>query len=72
MHFGMFFFENSAQVIDIMTKRFNAVDKDGYGHIYGPNTKGRNNPQHPMIDNIINGKNEISIILPKGAKDKNY
>ena len=68
----MFYFENSAQIIETITKRFNAVDKEGFGYIYGPNTQGRNNPQHPMIANIISGKNDINVILPKGYKDRNF
>jgi very-short-patch-repair endonuclease len=72
IHFGMFFFEDSAQIIDIITKRFNAVDEEGYGYFYGPNTRKRNNPKHKIIDSIINGKKDISTILPKGYTDINY
>ena len=70
--FGMFSFENSAEIIDELTKRFNAVDNNGYGYFYGSNTRNRNNPKHPIIDKIKKGKNNINIILPKGYKEINY
>jgi hypothetical protein len=69
--FGMFLFENSTQIIDIITKRFNAVDEDGYGYFYGPNTRNRNNPKHNIIDKKKE-KIDVNKILPKGFVDKNY
>jgi len=72
IHFGMFLFDDSAKIIDTITKRFNAVDEEGYGYFYGHNTKGRNNPKHKIIDKILKGKDDINIILPKGFIDKNY
>lgn len=72
IHFGMFVFENSAEIIDTITKRFNAVEEDGIGYFYGGKTRSRNNPEHPIIENIKNGKENIGLIIPKGYKDKNY
>lgn len=72
IHFGMFVFENSAEIIDKITARFNAVDDEGYGYFYEGYTRNRNNPKHPIIEQIKNGKTNISIILPLGYKDKNY
>jgi hypothetical protein len=72
IHFGMFPFKNSAQIIDKITQRFNAVDNEGYGYFYGPNTKQRNNPEHSIIEKIKNGKKDINTILPHGYEDKNY
>jgi len=72
IHFGMFVFNNSAQIIDEITQRFNAVDEYGYGYLYGPNTKDRNNPKHPIIEKIKNGNKNIDIILPKGFKEREY
>ncbi len=68
-HFGDFVFENSAEIIETINKRFNA-DRDGYGYFYGPNTAGRNNPEHPLIEKIRLGKKPIETILPKGFIDK--
>jgi len=70
--FGNFFFENSAQIIDDFTKRFNAIDKNGYGYFYDSNTRDRNNPKHPIIEKIKNGEKNIDILLPKGYKNINY
>jgi very-short-patch-repair endonuclease len=71
IHFGTFFFSDSAQIIEIISKRFNAVD-DGYGYFYGPNTRNRNNPEHPIIEKIKNGEKNIEVILPKGYKEIDY
>jgi hypothetical protein len=72
IHFGMFVSENSAQIIDTITKRFNAVDDTGYGYFYTFHSKGRNNPEHPIVKEIENGKASVGLILPKGHQDKNY
>jgi len=72
VHFGMFVFENSASIIEAITKRFNAVDENGYGYFYGGATRERNNPEHPLIEKIRNGKENIGLIIPKGHHDRNY
>lgn len=72
IHFGMFTSEKSASTIDTITKRFNAVDENGYGYFYGGQTRERNNPEHPVIEKIKSGKADIGLILPKGHKDINY
>jgi hypothetical protein len=72
MHFGMFFFDDSAQIIETISKRFNAVDENGYGYFYGPNTKNRNNPKHPIIKKKKNGDVNLDAILPKNYKERNY
>lgn len=72
VHFGMFIFSNSADIIEKMTKRFNAVDDSGFGYFYGPNTRDRNNPEHPIIEQIVTGKSDKETLLPKGFKDEGY
>ena len=67
--FGDFYFENSAEIIECINKRFNA-DRDGYGYFYGPNSAGRNNPEHPIIEKIRLGKKQIEKILPRGFIDR--
>lgn len=69
VHFGDFYFDNSAEIIESINNRFNA-DHDGYGYFYGPNTLGRNNPEHPIVEKIISGAEPIGRLLPKGFKDK--
>lgn len=72
-HFGMFcFMEDSADLIEKLTKRFNAIDDSGYGYFYEANTRNRNNPEHPIIKRIKNGEKDMNIIIPKGFKDINY
>lgn len=72
VHFGDFFFEESAQIIDSISRRFNAIDDDGCGYFYGGQTRGRNNPQHPIVEKIKGGKVNIQRLIPRGHKDKNY
>jgi very-short-patch-repair endonuclease len=72
IHFGMFISEASAQMIDTITKRFNAVDDSGYGYFYGGLTRGRNNPEHPIIEKIRTGRADIGLLLPKAYNDRNY
>ena len=71
IHFGMFVFENSADIIMTITRRFNAVDENGYGYFYGGQTRDRNNPEHPIIEKIKNGKADIGIIIPRGSDNRN-
>jgi hypothetical protein len=72
IHFGMFVFENSDKIIENITSRFNAVDENGFGYFYGGQTRERNNPEHPIIEKIKNGKENVGLIVPKGSKDRNY
>jgi very-short-patch-repair endonuclease len=72
IHFGMFVFENSAEIIETITRRFKAVDEQGFGYFYGGQTRERNNPEHPIIDKIKNGKENVGLIIPKGNQDRNY
>ncbi len=68
-HFGDFYFENSVEIIESINNRFSA-DRDGYGYFYGPNTAGRNNPEHPIMQKIRLGDALIERIIPKGAIDR--
>jgi len=72
VHFGMFVFENSVDIIETITSRFNAVDEKGFGYFYGGQTRERNNPEHPIIEKIKNGKENAGLIIPKGSNDRNY
>lgn len=65
--FGDFEFDDSSAIIDEFTQPFNAVGTDGYGYIYGPHTRGRNNPEHPIVRQILEGQASKSRIIPKGA-----
>jgi len=66
VHFGTFVFSDSAQVIEGINDRFRARRGGGCGYFYGPNTENRNNPEHPVISQIQQGKKSIELLLPRG------
>ncbi|MDR1848206.1 MAG: hypothetical protein LBR17_08875 [Bacteroidales bacterium] len=70
--FGDFVFDNSAEIIDVITKRFNAVDADGYGYFYESNSRNRTKPEHPILQAIITGKEKQSRLIPQGCQHKEY
>ena len=70
IHFGDFFFDDSAQIITQMNQRFNANRDGSCGYFYGPNTANRNNPEHPIIRQILSGRESVNRLLPKGFADK--
>jgi hypothetical protein len=71
-HFGDFAFEESANIILTMSRRFGIPETDGFGHFYGPSTLGRNNPEHPIIQRILDGKENVGRLIPKGAKERKF
>ena len=71
IHFGDFYFYNSAEIIDQINARFGCARNEEVGYFYGPCTEGRNNPEHPIIEMVVNGKESVNRILPKGLKDRN-
>lgn len=72
VHFGDFVFEDSATIIKEMTSRFNAIETDGIGYFYGPNSRGRNNIEHPIINRIDNGDSPIEKLLPMGREEREF
>jgi hypothetical protein len=53
-HFGEFPWDNSYEIITSLNNQFN-IDRNGsIGYIYGPETEGRNNPENPVVANILN------------------
>lgn len=69
VHFGDFCFENSAQIIETISQRFN-VYRNGYGYFYEGNSFGRKNLEHPIISKIIKGKEKIDRLIPRGFNNK--
>ena len=63
-------FDDAADLIEQFTCRFNAVGEDGYGYFYGLNTRGRYNPEHPIVKEIRDGKAARSLLFPKRYKDE--
>ena len=70
VHFGDFYFDDSANIVEAINNRFNADHGGGYGYFYGPNTLGRNNPEHPIVNKIANGKESVQRLLPKVFVDR--
>ena len=70
VHFGDFFFDDSAKIIETINSRFNAEHEGGFGYFYGENTLGINNPEHPIIEKILQGNEALERLLPKGYKDQ--
>jgi hypothetical protein len=68
--FGEFFFENSAQIIRDITDSFKAAPDGYYGYFYEEwNEKiGRVKEAHPIIKKILDGKSDVSVLIPKGIK----
>ncbi|MDD2769898.1 MAG: hypothetical protein PHT19_14300 [Methylococcus sp.] len=71
IHFGDFYFGNSADIIESINKRFNVERNGGYGYFYGADTAGSNKPEHPVVEEIRNGKKSIQKLLPPGFANKN-
>lgn len=67
--FGDFSFDNSAQIIEELTKPFYAVPDGEYGYFYegwDECTYGRIKEAHPIIKRIMSGKVAIERLIPKG------
>lgn len=69
IHFGDFYFQDSAQVIREINKRFNCDRSNGVGYFYGPETEDRNNPEHPIVEKIAAQKEPVERLLPSGFDD---
>jgi len=70
VHFGDFYFNNSSEIIETINSRFNLERNGGFSYFYGESTAGRNNPEHPIIEKILQGKEKIERLLPKGFESK--
>ncbi len=66
VNFGAFVFSDSAQVIEGINDRFRASRNGGCWYFYGPETESRNNPAHPVIGQIQQGKKSIELLIPRG------
>ena len=67
--FGDFSFDNSAQIIENITKQFKAAPDGEYGYFYekwDEDACGRIKEEHPIIKRIISGEVAINRLIPKG------
>ena len=75
VHFGEFFFNDSAQIICDISAQFNAMPDGTCGYFYEEwfDGNGRIKEEHPIIKKILSGKAKVDILIPKGvlSKDKN-
>lgn len=69
--FGHFFWDNSASIIEELTKPFNAASQ-GYGYFYEKwdDEKGPIKAAHPIINKILEEKESVKILIPKGCPKK--
>lgn len=72
--FGDFVISNASNVIIEETKRFNAIDTNGFGYFYGANAKEqRHITPHGIINRILKRPEKIkSLIPPDWDGDKEY
>lgn len=70
-HFGDFIFEDSADIIKTMSERFGAWREDGACSFYEENSLDRVKPEHPILNRIFSGHENVNRIIPKGYTDIN-
>ena len=66
--FGEFHFNDSAQIIDAITNAFKAAPSGDYGYFYEEWNGERIKEAHPIIKRILDGKQDVNILIPKGIK----
>jgi hypothetical protein len=71
-HFGMFVFDDSADIIKSINKRFNVEKNESIGYFYEEGASSRNKPEHPIIHQILGGKKSKTLLLPPNYGDKHY
>lgn len=74
--FGEFFFDNSAEIIDTITRQFNAAP-NGYGYFYEKWNleNGIQKEEHPILESIRKKRKNVNVLIPKGVNsqsDINY
>ena len=66
--FGEFHFNDSAQIIDAITNDFKATPSGEYGYFYEKWNGERKKEAHPIVKRILDGKQDVNILIPKGIK----
>lgn len=67
--FSEFYFQNSAEIISIISTRFKSSRNHSYGYFYEVGD-GYNKPEHPIVTKIKNGIEPKDILLPSGYKNE--
>ncbi|MEA3343065.1 MAG: hypothetical protein U9Q92_02775 [archaeon] len=65
VHFSDFCFQNSAEIIHVVSSIFKASRNQSYGYFY-ESGKSYNKPEHPIIKEIRDGVMPKNVLLPKG------
>lgn len=72
-HFGEFPWENSYDIINTLNAQFNIERNNEIGYVYGPETEERNNPENPVVENILNPNRPAWTrerrLIPNGTPD---
>lgn len=66
-HFGDFGYSDSAQIISILTSRFNAFAPSGIGYMYGC-SETPNKPIHPIVAKVTAGRVVEGRLIPAARK----
>lgn len=68
--FGKFPFENAADIIEELSAPFNASHDGEYGYMLEEwNDEDKKKPEHPIIQEILSGKCDRKLLIPKGCRD---
>lgn len=68
--FGNFLFDNSAAIIEELTRPFNAIHDGDFGYFLEKwDAPDKQKPEHPIIREILSGRKDRTILIPKGSKD---
>lgn len=70
--FNYFCFDDSANIIKNLSKPFDVEKDGGIGYFYEHNPYGVTKPEHFIINEIRKDKTKLELLIPQGAKDRNY
>lgn len=70
--FNYFCFQDSAKVIKDLSKPFDVEKDGGIGYFYEHNPHGVTKPEHYILNRIRQGKDKVDLLIPQGAKERNY
>lgn len=64
--FGDFVYPDSADIVERLTGRFDALSPGGFGYMYG-NAETPNKPIHPILAKIAAGQESADRLIPRGS-----
>jgi len=69
-HFGDFVLPNSSEIVIALSSRFNAIETEGIGYMY-LDSRTKNKPVHPIVKRIMDGKDKMERLIPRGNDKPN-